>query len=242
MTRLSQHLTISRRVLERLVELANPTANDIVLEPGCGDGRLTELLAERGCRVLAVEIDPRLAAEARQRLRGWPNVEVVTGDVLQLNPENFTMIVGNPPYHISRPLIEWIASRPTPRLVVMTLQREFARKLSSPPGYRDYLYISLLSQLFYKVEVLDTIPPSAFRPRPRVASSIVRLLRNDQTPLEATQLRLLKQIFTDRRHVVGKVLRRMGYEPPQELANKRIYHLTTRDALSILTSLNTLRA
>ncbi|MEM0483015.1 MAG: 16S rRNA (adenine(1518)-N(6)/adenine(1519)-N(6))-dimethyltransferase RsmA [Nitrososphaerota archaeon] len=242
MTRLSQHLTIDKRVLERIVELANPSASDVVLEPGCGDGRLTELLAERGCRLLAVEIDPRLAAEARWRLRGWPNVEVVTGDVLELNPEQFTMIVGNPPYHISRPLIEWIVSRPTPRRVVMTLQREFARKLSSQPGYKDYLYISLLSQLFYQIEVLDTIPPSAFKPRPRVASSIVRLQRNEQTPLEADQLRLLKQIFTDRRHVLGKVLKKMGYEPPREFANKRIYHLTTRDALSILTFLNTSRA
>lgn len=237
MTRLSQHLTISRRVLERLVELANPTASDIVLEPGCGDGRLTEILAGHGCKVVAVEIDYRLAAEARRRLRGWPNVDVVTGDVLELNPEHFTMIVGNPPYHISRRLIEWIASRPAPRTVVMTLQREFARKISSPPGYRDYLYISLISQLFYSVEVFDTIPPSAFRPRPRVASSIVRLIRNEQKPLEASQLRLLKQMFTDRRHVVGKVLKEMGFEPPQELANKRIYHLTTRDALSILASL-----
>ncbi|MCS7145076.1 MAG: methyltransferase domain-containing protein, partial [Aigarchaeota archaeon] len=98
MTKLSQHLTVNRRVLERLIELADPDDSDVVLEPGCGDGRLTELLAERGCRVVAVEIDPVLAAEARRRLSRWENVDVVTADVLKLNPGDYTMVVGNPPY------------------------------------------------------------------------------------------------------------------------------------------------
>ncbi|MEM0382524.1 MAG: 16S rRNA (adenine(1518)-N(6)/adenine(1519)-N(6))-dimethyltransferase RsmA [Nitrososphaerota archaeon] len=237
MTKLSQHLTASRRVLERLVELSDPTNSDTVLEPGCGDGRLTELLAERGCRILAVEIDPRLAEEARQRLKSWPNVEVFTGNVLELSPEGFTMIVGNPPYHISRRLVEWIVARPSPRRVVMTLQREFAQKLTALPGSRTYLYISLLSQLLYRIEILDTVPPSAFKPRPQVTSCIVRMERNEQKPLGAEQLGLLKQIFTDRRHVLGKVLRKMGYTAPQKLANKRVYHLTTQDAKTVLESL-----
>ncbi|MDW8074068.1 MAG: 16S rRNA (adenine(1518)-N(6)/adenine(1519)-N(6))-dimethyltransferase RsmA [Nitrososphaerota archaeon] len=237
MTKLSQHLTVNRRVLERLIELADPDDSDVVLEPGCGDGRLTELLAERGCRVVAVEIDPVLAAEARRRLSRWENVDVVTADVLKLNPGDYTMVVGNPPYHISRRIIEWIATNPQPRRVVMTLQREFAQKLAAPPGGRDYLYVSIIAQMLYQVEIHDTVPPSAFKPRPRVTSCIVRMQRNGQNQLSPTQLKLLKNIFTDRRHLLGKVLRRIGIEPPQELAHKRILHLTTQEIQMILASL-----
>lgn len=241
MNRLSQHLTVRRKVLERLVELADPTPSDVVIEPGCGDGRLTELLAERGCKVLAVEIDPRLAAKASYKLQDKANVKIILGDILKTSLKGSTMVVGNPPYHISRRLIEWITTNPYPRRVVVTLQKEFAHKLASQPGHENHLYISLVSQMFYNIEIHDQIPPNAFNPKPRVASLIVRMQRNQQKPLEPHQLRLLKNIFTDRRHVLGKVLRKMGYRAPEELANKRIYHLTPRDALAILEFLSPTR-
>ncbi|MEM0444988.1 MAG: 16S rRNA (adenine(1518)-N(6)/adenine(1519)-N(6))-dimethyltransferase RsmA [Nitrososphaerota archaeon] len=234
---LSQHFTVSRGLLERIVELADPAPSDIVVEPGCGDGRLTHLLAEKGCKVIAIEIDPELAAIAKQRLQGKDNVEVIVGDILRVNSIGFTMVVGNPPYHISRRLIEWIIANPQARLVVLTLQKEFAHKLSAPPGSRNYLYISLVSQMLYSIEIHDTVPPSAFSPRPRVTSCIVKMQRNLQKPLSHAQLTLLKYIFTDRRHVLGKVLRRMGYEAPQQLANKRISDLTIHEALKLVESL-----
>jgi len=237
MRRLSQHLTVDRRVLERLVELADPSEDDVVLEPGCGDGRLTEILAGRGCSVVAVEVDRVLAAEAERRLAAKKNVRVVEADVLSLDAEQFSMIVGNPPYHISRRLLEWLLSNPRPRRVVLTLQDEFAGKLVAAPGCWDYVYISVLAQLLYSVEVLDWVPSTSFKPRPRVASRIVRMERNGQAPLTSMQLRMLKAMFTDKRHVVGKVLRRLGAEPPKILAGKRVYQLSPKEFLAVLEGL-----
>lgn len=238
MTRLSQHLTVDRRVLERIVELADPTQDDVVLEPGCGDGRLTELLAERGCKVLAVEVDSSLADEARRRLAGRSNVEVVAADVLSLRPNDVTMVVGNPPYHISRRLVEWIIAYPLPSRVVLTFQIEFARKLVAKPGSSEYLYFSLASQVLYNIEMHDIVPPTSFRPRPKVTSCIVRMQRNERKPLEPSQINLLKNIFNDRRHTLGKVLRKMGLSPPTGLAHKRVYCLNIEDALTLLHSIS----
>jgi len=238
MARLGQHITVDSRVLNRLVELAAPTSDDVVLEPGCGDGRLTELLVRKGCRVISVEIDPTLFEEASRRLSGWKNVTIIRGDLLKIKPRGFTMSVGSPPYYLSRRLIEWLTTEAMPRKIVLVLQKEFAEKLVAPPGSSNYLFISLVSQMLYDVELHERVSPASFRPPPKVVSCIATMSRNNVPPPEPCYFKILKQIFTDRRHKLGKILGKLGYTPnPPHLANKRVYELTPREALTLVNSL-----
>jgi len=238
MTRLGQNLTVDEGLLRRLVDLAEPSSEDVVLEPGCGDGRLTELIARRGCRVIGVEIDPLLSAAAMQRLSAWKNVTIMQGDVLKLKPTGFTMVMGSPPYYISRRLIEWLASEAMPRKIVLVLQKEFAEKLAALPGSNKYHYISLLSQMFYEIALQGKAHSTSFRPRPRVTSMITVMKKIDTEPLQPSHLRILKQIFTDRRHKVRKLLRRLGYDARLlQVANKRVYELAPQEALTMIRAL-----
>ncbi|MEM4239097.1 MAG: 16S rRNA (adenine(1518)-N(6)/adenine(1519)-N(6))-dimethyltransferase RsmA [Nitrososphaerota archaeon] len=235
--RLGQHF-LNSVLVARKISIFAGVENESVLEIGAGKGMLTQELAKGARCVYAVEIDPKYAASLRAKQLA--NVEVINEDFLKMNLNRYQnlVVVGNIPYSITTKILEKLTKmRNCLKRAILTLQKEFAHKLSAPPGSRNYLYISLVSQMLYSIEIHDTVPPSAFSPRPRVTSCIVKMQRNLQKPLSHAQLTLLKYIFTDRRHVLGKVLRRMGYEAPQQLANKRISDLTIHEALKLVESL-----
>ena len=151
--RLGQHFLIDEKILDRMVQYGEITESDVVLDVGAGRGELTVKLAERAGKVIAVELDPVLAEEARRRLRGYDNVELLVGDVLKLKPTGFNKVVSNPPYNISRKLLEWLIEGGAER-IVLTLQREFASKLVAEPGSMKYLYISFISNLLYDSSIV----------------------------------------------------------------------------------------
>lgn len=239
--KLGQHFLIDESLLDRLVEYGEVSRRDVVLEVGAGRGELTRRLAERAGKVLAVELDEGLAAEARERLRKHGNVELMIGDVLKLKPTGFNKVVSNPPYQISTPLLRWLILS-LPERIVMTLQREFASKLMALPGSRKYVYTSFLARLLYRLSVAEYVPRTLFRPVPRVDSAVVVMERKEERAPGKEVLRFVKLFFTRRRQTLRRVLagisENLGVELerveaalPPNLSSKRILAMTPQELL-----------
>jgi len=176
---LGQHILKNPLVAQGIVDKANIQPSDVVLEVGPGTGNLTVKLLEKAKQVIAVEKDPRLAAELLKRVQGTPlqkKLHVIVGDVLQAELPYFDVCVSNTPYQISSPLtFKLLAHRPMFRCAVLMFQREFALRLVARPGDDLYCRLSVNAQLLSKIVHVMKVSRNCFRPPPMVESSVVRL-------------------------------------------------------------------
>lgn len=189
---LGQHWLVDRRILARIARAADFTPDDTVVEVGAGTGLLTALLARRASRLIAVEIDPDLAAALRERFHGRDHVSVLETDVLALAPEEILsrgggwlpyVVAGNLPYSIGSAIVRhFLVARAQPRWLLATLQSQVARNMAAGPGRMSFL--SVQTQYFAEPRVLFDIPPGAFRPPPKVMSAFLRLDTLDRTAVE----------------------------------------------------------
>ena len=173
--KLGQHFLTQRNTLARLAEAACPAREPLVVEIGPGRGSLTEFLLERADRVVAIELDPALAAGLRRR---FPQVEVVEADVLDMDLSQWgpAALAGNLPYYITSPILERIFRMGAAlRRAVVLVQLEVAQRLVAKPGTRDYGFLTVETQCFTAPEILFRVPPAAFSPPPKVESAAVRL-------------------------------------------------------------------
>jgi 16S rRNA (adenine1518-N6/adenine1519-N6)-dimethyltransferase len=166
-------------VLDAIVEAADLGSDDHVLEVGPGLGVLTRALAERARRVVAVEIDRGMVTALGELLADCPNVEIVEGDALRLDPASLIgadpyKVIANLPYYITSPLLRHFfeAAVPPTKLVVM-VQREVAERIVADPGELSLLAVSV--QYYGRPSVVGRIPASAFFPAPKVDSAILRV-------------------------------------------------------------------
>jgi 16S rRNA (adenine1518-N6/adenine1519-N6)-dimethyltransferase len=195
---LGQHFLSSPRILEKVVEAAEVGPEDVVLEVGPGLGHLTRLLDQRAERVVAVEIDERLAAMLPERLHGSPSLEIVQGDILQLSLVDLIAdkvtrvvppykVVANIPYYITSALLRQILeTRPRPRLVVLMLQQEVVQRITARPGQMSLLAVSV--QFFGKPTLIAHVPAAAFHPAPKVDSAIIRIDPYDKLALDEGEI------------------------------------------------------
>ncbi len=181
--RLGQNFMVEQFYLNLLVDYANLDPDDVVLEIGAGLGFLTEILAKKADRVLAVEIDPRLVRILRKRFSGIENVEIIQGDILKTDIQGFNKVVSTPPYSISSHLLFWILEKPF-KLAVLTFQKEFAARLNAPVGSDDYCRLRVMTYYKAWVELLDEVPKEAFYPPPEVDSVIVRIKPRENPPFK----------------------------------------------------------
>jgi 16S rRNA (adenine1518-N6/adenine1519-N6)-dimethyltransferase len=176
--KLGQHFLFQRPILDRIAEAACGARAETVVEIGAGPGGLTAALLERCGRLIAIEIDPALAAGLRTSYSQHPRFSLVEADVLQTDLSQWgrVTVCGNLPYYISTPIIEkTLALGPLLERAVFLLQKEVADRLAAGPGSRDYGYLSVAAQLYCQVERLFIVKPSSFRPPPKVDSAVVRL-------------------------------------------------------------------
>lgn len=238
MKKLGQHFLVDYPLLDRLVDYGQVSKKDIVLEVGTGTGELTWRLAEKAGKVLAIEIDEKLIEETSRKLNKYNNVELINGDILKIKHKirGFNKVVSNPPYQISTKLMHWLITN-LPERIVLTLQKDFVRKITSPPGSKKYVYTSFLANLFYKCEIVEDVPRNLFKPMPKVDSAVILMKRIDnQIMPREEELNLIKILFTQKRkklrNVIASIseklqldLREVEDVFPVEVLDKRIYHL-----------------
>jgi 16S rRNA (adenine1518-N6/adenine1519-N6)-dimethyltransferase len=182
--KLGQNFLIDEAARAAIVDALGALGERTVIEIGPGHGAITSILAARCRRLIAIELDPALAAELRFRFRNEPQVEIVEADVLEVDfaalvlPGESADVIGNLPYYITSPILMRLfaagASGLLARAVVM-MQREVADRLSAAPGCREYGLLSATTQMNARVETLFTLPPTAFSPPPEVFSTVLRL-------------------------------------------------------------------
>jgi 16S rRNA (adenine1518-N6/adenine1519-N6)-dimethyltransferase len=173
--RLGQHFLISESILNRIALAVCPEPAPLIVEIGPGKGALTAKLLERADRVIAIELDESLVDHLRTRFAGQP-LEVVHADVLDidLGAWGAVPIAGNLPYYITSPILEKAVRANAPRTVFL-MQKEVAQRLTAKPGARDYGYLTVQTALFARSRILFDVKPGAFRPPPKVDSSVVLL-------------------------------------------------------------------
>lgn len=178
---LSQNFLMDPAALDAIVDAAELRAGDRVVEVGPGLGVLTRRLLAAGARVLAVELDPRLALWLRTELGAVPGFELVEADALSFDPQQAFpgepfKVVANIPYHITSPLLHAFLEGPRPpELVVVLVQAEVADRVAAAAGQMSYL--SVFAQNVAVAEVVARVPAEAFEPAPKVDSAILRLRR-----------------------------------------------------------------
>lgn len=173
-----------------------------VLEIGPGIGPLTVQLAQRAGKVVSVELDRSLLPILAETLAPYPNVEVVSGDIMKLDLEQliddklsgFTPIVcANLPYNITTPVLTRLLENGSFRSITVLIQREVARRICAKPGTPDCGAFSLLCQYYARCELLFEVPPECFLPAPKVTSSVLRMELLDTPPVQVKDRALLFQ-------------------------------------------------
>jgi 16S rRNA (adenine1518-N6/adenine1519-N6)-dimethyltransferase len=184
---LSQNFLTDVAALDAIVAAAELQPGDRVLEVGPGLGVLTRRLLAAGVPVLAVELDPRLAAWLRRELAEVPGFDLIEADALTLHPrevfpEETFKLVANIPYHITSPLLHaFLEGERPPEVAVLLVQAEVAERVAAPPGQMSYL--SVFVQNIASAEVVARVPAAAFEPAPDVDSAVLRLRRRSEPPV-----------------------------------------------------------
>jgi len=213
---LGQNFLHDQNLARWIIDRANLTSDDYVVEIGPGLGALTKLALEKGARVLAIEKDARLANFLRERL-SHPRLEVLKTDALDFDARVLfshrrVKLLGNLPYNISSQLLLKFVGYPNPiSLWLLMLQKEMALRLSAPPRTTDYGALTLRVQLYHRVEYLRTVRATVFFPQPDVDSAFVRITPRDPLELPARDddllMKLIRHGFSQRRKQLQRLLR-----------------------------------
>lgn len=212
---LGQNFLVDPNIQRRIVDAVDPRPEDTVIEIGPGEGALTDHLVRSAGRLLAIELDDRLAPLLADRYVGLEHVQVIHGDALEWEPRELlasasVKVVGNIPYNITSPLLfrflEW---QPPPERIVVMIQKEVADRILAPPGEKAYGSLSVGIRAVAEVKRLFNVGRGAFRPSPDVDSSVI-LIRPGR-PLEPPLARALRSLtratFGLRRKQLQKILR-----------------------------------
>ena len=213
---LGQNFLHDRNLARWIVDQANLTADDYVIEVGSGLGAITEFALARCGGVLAIEKDKRLAQFLREKFAG-ENLEMVHGDALTfdtrtLYTQSRVKFLGNLPYYVSSQVLIKFLEYPNPiSLWLLMLQKELAKRLNAKPGTKDYGALTLKIQSHYQVEYLRTVSANVFLPKPEVDSALVRITPRNQNEFPAYNPaifeKLVRRGFSQRRKQLGKLVR-----------------------------------
>jgi 16S rRNA (adenine1518-N6/adenine1519-N6)-dimethyltransferase len=222
--KLGQNFLVDIQAAHRIVAALGEITGRTVVEIGPGKGAITGALAAQAGHVVAVELDRELAAGLREQFDP-ARVTVVEDDVLRFNfaaeaakAGSQLRVAGNLPYAITSPiLLKLVASHAALDVAVLMVQREVAERVTATPGTRDYGLLSATMQMHGPVELLFTLPPSAFSPPPRVHSTVFRWRFAPRFAelgvAEIEFFRFLRQIFAQKRKTLANNLRAAGVAP-----------------------------
>ena len=220
-----QNFLVDSSILDRIIESAQITKEDCVLEIGPGIGTMTQCLAEEAGAVVAVEIDRNLIPVLEDTLSAYENVTVINADILKLDLNRIVeehnggrpiKVVANLPYYITTPIIMALFEKHVPlHSVTIMVQKEVADRMQVGPGTKDYGALSLAVQYYAKPEVVTKVPADCFMPKPNVDSAVIRLTRYEKPPVEvedeAWLFAVIRASFNQRRKTLANGLANAGY-------------------------------
>lgn len=208
-----QNFLIDDHVITKIINAAEITKDDLVLEIGPGIGTMTQYLAESAGKVIAVEIDKNLIPILGETLAEYDNVTVINEDILKLDINRLVeeendgkpiKVVANLPYYITTPIIMGLFESHVPlQSITVMVQKEVADRMQVGPGSKDYGALSLAVQYYAKPYIAANVPPNCFIPRPGVGSAVIRLTRYEEPPVmvkdESLMFKLIRASFNQRR-------------------------------------------
>lgn len=218
-----QHFLLDLNLTGKIVRLAGPFDDGVVIEVGPGPGGLTRALLQAGARVIAIERDPRFApmlAELAEAAEG--RLTVIQADALSIDETHLVpagtpvRIVANLPYNISAPLlIKWLTGPLHPAAMALMFQKEVADRITALPGQSAYGRLSVIAQAVCEAETVMALPARAFTPPPKVDSAVVRFTPKAERPSDAVLSALQKvtaAAFGQRRKMLRSSLKAVGGE------------------------------
>jgi 16S rRNA (adenine1518-N6/adenine1519-N6)-dimethyltransferase len=212
-TRHGQNFLIDLNLVGIIVEAAELTPDDVVLEVGTGTGSLTAMIAEKAAAVVTAEIDAHLFELASEQLIDLPNVTMLrldalrnknnlddrvmdaVGEKLGVAPGRRFKLVANLPYNIATPVLSnLLLARHVPHSMTVTIQKELADRITAPPSTKDYSALSVWIQSQCTAQIVRMLPPSVFWPAPKVSSAILRIVVDPERRLQINDLHYFHQI------------------------------------------------
>jgi 16S rRNA (adenine1518-N6/adenine1519-N6)-dimethyltransferase len=212
-TRHGQNFLIDLNLVQIIVDSAEITSDDVVLEVGTGTGSLTALMAAKAAAVVTVEIDAHLFELASEQLIDLPNVTMLrldalhnkntiddrvmdaVGEQLAAAPNRKFKLVANLPYNIATPLLSnLLLARHVPHSMTVTIQKELAERITAQPSTKDYSALSVWIQSQCHAEIVRLMPPSVFWPAPKVSSAILQIVVDPEKRARISDLRYFHQI------------------------------------------------
>ena len=209
-----QNFLIDSNILENIIEAANVTKQDCVLEIGPGIGTMTQYLCENAREVVAVEIDKKLIPILENdTLAPYDNISIINEDILKVDINKIVQekndgkpvkVVANLPYYITTPIIMGLFESHVPlESITIMVQKEVAERMQVGPGTKDYGALSLAVQYYAKPELMFIVPAGCFMPRPNVDSAVIRLTRHTNPPVtvkdENKMFNIIRAAFNQRR-------------------------------------------
>ena len=219
-----QNFLIDTHVLDKIINAAQITKEDFVLEIGPGIGTMTQYLASRAREVFAVEIDKALIPILEDTLSEYENVTILNEDILKVdirklaeehNQGRTIKVVANLPYYITTPIIMGLFEEHVPvESITVMVQKEVADRMQTGPGSKDYGALSLAVQYYASPYIVANVPPNCFMPRPKVGSAVIRLSRHEKPPVEVKDsglmFRIIRASFNQRRKTLVNGLKNAG--------------------------------
>ena len=241
-----QNFLVDANILEGIVEAAEITKQDTVLEIGPGMGSLTEPLLMAADRVIAVEVDPLLIPILKENLKEYENLTLIHGDILKLDLKEIlpagkkAKVVANLPYYITTPIVmQLLENQEQIESITVMVQKEVAQRMKEGPGTKAYGALSLAVQYYAKPELVMTVSKHCFLPKPDVDSAVIRLdiFAPEDRPVQvkdpAFLFRLIRAAFNQRRKTLLNAL--------QNDAGTRIPKEKTLEALQKMDKPETIR-
>lgn len=217
---LGQNFLVDKNIRDKIVEGSLISPEDLVIEIGPGAGVLTQALAEKAGRVVAVELDRNLIPILEETLRDAPNVEIIQGDILRCDLAGIiaarrgagaVRFVGNLPYYITTPIILRILEEKIPAdSITVMVQKEVADRMAARPGTKDYGSLTVAVGFYCEIVRVTAAPRDVFYPMPQVDSAVIRLDVRKQPPVSLTDEKLFFEVvkagFSMRRKTLQNTL------------------------------------
>ncbi|MCI8345353.1 MAG: 16S rRNA (adenine(1518)-N(6)/adenine(1519)-N(6))-dimethyltransferase RsmA [Clostridia bacterium] len=228
---LGQNFLINDEVIEKIVESANISNEDLIIEIGPGLGTLTKRLLEKAKKVIAIELDKRMISILQERFSLYDNFKLINDDILKVNLNEIIQnekdikevkIVANLPYYITTPIImKLLEDKLTLKSITVMVQKEVAKRLTSNPGSKQAGAITYAVNYYCEPEEIVLVPNSSFIPEPEVESEVIKLNLRNNPPVkirsEEVFFKLIKASFMQRRKTLVNGITNSGLMSKEEI-------------------------